>query len=207
VPHRKIQRLAREIENKLNGFRVRAETENKAMRSVQNLWLSGSVLVVTCALAAFGCHNTPVDTSDYARGPTPLQSPSPAKEAEACQTYEDSLTGGQIFSMYCSYCHNAPSLAERPFSQFQNVAAHMRVRANLTGKEYAKLMEFLRRWNDVPPPTAPVEPTPKRFYFSQPIQELRDQTEGSNVQPGKAHAGDPTSPDAVSGEPNSGAAG
>ena len=54
--------------------------------------------------------------------------------------------------MYCSYCHNAPSLAERPFSNFRNVAAHMRVRANLTGKEYAKLMEFLRRWNDVPPP-------------------------------------------------------
>lgn len=78
--------------------------------------------------------------------------------------------------MYCSYCHNAPSLAERPFSQFRNIAAHMRVRANLTGKEYAKLMEFLRRWNDVPPPTPPVEPTPKRMYFSQPIQELRPET-------------------------------
>ena len=101
--------------------------------------------------------------------------PSPAKEAEAACSYEDSLTGGQIFTMYCSYCHNAPSLAERNFANFQNVAAHMRVRANLTGKEYAKLMEFLRRWNDVPPPTPPVEPSPKRFFFSQPIQELRDQ--------------------------------
>jgi hypothetical protein len=78
--------------------------------------------------------------------------------------------------MYCSYCHNAPSLAERPFSNFKNVAAHMRVRANLTGKEYAKLVEFLRRWHDVPPPTPPVEPSPKRMYFSQPIQELRKQT-------------------------------
>ena len=83
--------------------------------------------------------------------------PSPAKEAEPCKTYEDSLTGGQVFAMYCSYCHNAPSLAENPYAQFRNIAAHMRVRANLTGKEYAKLMEFLRRWNDVPPPTAPVE--------------------------------------------------
>jgi hypothetical protein len=77
--------------------------------------------------------------------------------------------------MYCSYCHNAPSLAERSFSNFRNVAAHMRVRANLTGKEYAKLMEFLRRWNDVPPPTPTDGPTPKRFYFSQPIPELKDQ--------------------------------
>jgi hypothetical protein len=101
--------------------------------------------------------------------------PSPAKEAEECDRYEDALTGGQIFKMYCNYCHNAPSLAERPFSNFKNVAAHMRVRANLTGKEYAKLMEFLRRWNDIPPPTPPVEPSPKRFYFSQPIAELREQ--------------------------------
>src|SRR5205807_10240472 len=67
-------------------------------------------------------------------------------------------------------------LAERNFANFRNVAAHMRIRANLTGKEYAKLMEFLRRWNDIPPPTPAVEPSPKRFYFSQPIQELRPET-------------------------------
>jgi hypothetical protein len=52
----------------------------------------------------------------------------------------------------------------------------MRVRANLTGKEYAKLMEFLGRWHDVPPPTPPDAPSPKRFTFGQPIAELRDQT-------------------------------
>jgi hypothetical protein len=98
--------------------------------------------------------------------------PSPAKEGEACDCYEDSLTGGQVFHMYCSYCHNV-SLAERPFSNYRNVAAHMRVRANLTGKEYAKLMEFLRRWHDVPPPSPPVEPSPKRLIFSQPVNELR----------------------------------
>ena len=51
--------------------------------------------------------------------------------------------------MYCSSCHNARSLAERPFAHYQNVAAHMRVRANLTGKEYAKVLEFMRRWRDV----------------------------------------------------------
>jgi hypothetical protein len=123
--------------------------------------------------------------------------PSPARQAEPCQTYEDSLTGGQVFTMYCSYCHNAPSLAERPYSQFRNIAAHMRVRANLTGKEYAKLMEFLRRWNDVPPPTAPVDPTPKRFYFSQPIQELREQTEGPKAVPAQ-----PPAPAAANTVPN-----
>jgi hypothetical protein len=100
--------------------------------------------------------------------------PSPAKEG--CDCYEDSLTGGQIFTMYCGYCHNAASLAERPFSNYQNVAAHMRVRANLTGKEYAKLVAWLRRWHDVPPPTnPPVEQGPTRFFFSRPIAELRNQ--------------------------------
>jgi hypothetical protein len=115
--------------------------------------------------------------------------PSPASES-CC--YEDALTGGQVFAMYCSYCHNAPALAERPFSNFRNVAAHMRVRANLTGKEYAKLMVFLRRWNDIPPQNPPVEPGPKRFIFSQPISELRKQEPekkaSSFEQPGDATA-------------------
>jgi hypothetical protein len=139
-------------------------------------WLAGAAAVLGTFLAAAGCYNTPVDTSDFAQGPAPLRRPSPAREADCeCGCYEDSLTGGQVFTMYCSYCHNAPSLAERPFSQFRNVAAHMRVRANLTGKEYAKLMEFLRRWNDIPPPTPPAGPAPSRLIFSQPMSELRPQ--------------------------------
>jgi hypothetical protein len=131
------------------------------------------MFVLTGVAVAPGCHHTLVDTSDYAQGPAPLRVPSPVKEAASCGSYQDSLTGGQVFTMYCSYCHNAPSLAERPFSNFKNVAAHMRVRANLTGKEYAKLVEFLQRWHDVPPPNPPVEPSPKRFIFSQPISELQ----------------------------------
>ena len=133
------------------------------MLSIRNSWL---VLV----LATLGCHQTPLSLP---QGPVPLRTPSPMKEG--CGSYEDSLTGGQVFSMYCSSCHNARSLAERPFSNFQNVAAHMRVRANLTGKEYAKLNEFLRRWHNIPPPNPPVEPSPKRLTFSQPISELREQ--------------------------------
>jgi len=51
----------------------------------------------------------------------------------------------------------------------------MRVRANLTGEEYTKLLEFLRRWHDVPSPTPPVETSPKRLIFSQPIAELHEE--------------------------------
>src|SRR6516225_11067750 len=155
---------------------MRRKKENMGMRRVRNSWRVGLVLTLTTMLAAAGCYHTTVDRSEYAQGPAPLRMPSPAKEEDACKSYEDSLTGGRIFTMYCSYCHNAPSLAERPLASFRNVAAHMRVRANLTGKEYAKVVEFLERWHDVPPPTLPVEPSPKRLYFSQPIQELGEQT-------------------------------
>ena len=136
------------------------------------LWIVGLAVALSVALAAVGCYNTPIDVSNWGRGPVPLREPSPGRD---CDCYEDSLTGGQVFTMYCSYCHNAPALAERPFSNFKNVAAHMRVRANLTGKEYAKLIEFLRRWNDIPPPNPEVEPSPKRLVFPQPMSELQKQ--------------------------------
>jgi hypothetical protein len=153
------------------------------MRSMRNRWLAGSALVLAGLLVA-GCYNTPMDLSE---GPAPRRMPPPGKDECASDCYEDSLTGGKVFEMYCSYCHNT-TLAERPFSQYQNVAAHMRVRANLTGQEYAKLMEFLRRWHDVPPPNPPLEPTPKRFIFSQPINELREQKPAGEPAPKPADA-------------------
>src|SRR5262249_36067911 len=119
-----------------------------------------------------GCCNSPIDVSDYRRGPAPLREPAAAHCADAC-CYEDALEGGHIFEMYCAACHNARALAERPFSNYQNAAQHMRVRANFTGKEYAKLMEFLRRWHDIPNPEQHEVTTPKRFFFSQPIAEMR----------------------------------
>jgi hypothetical protein len=145
------------------------------MRNVQYSWLVGSMSIVGLIASFAGCSSTPVDTSEYTQGPAPLRMPSPGTETDDSESYEDSLTGGQVFTMYCSYCHNAPSLAERPYAQFRNVAAHMRVRANLTGKEYAKLMVWLRRWHDVPPPNPADQPSPKRLIFSQPIAELRPQ--------------------------------
>jgi hypothetical protein len=145
------------------------------MRSKRDPWVAGLLLVLGGILTAAGCYNTPIDNTEFGQGPAPRRIPSPAKEEEGCGSYEDSLTGGQVFDMYCSYCHNAPSLAERNFANFKNVATHMRVRANLTGKEYARLMEFLQRWNDVPPRNPPQDPSPKRLIFTQPLNELREQ--------------------------------
>jgi hypothetical protein len=153
------------------------------MPSTRNLWLAGSALTLAGALAAAGCSSTTIDLSVFAGGPAPLRMPAPERQGNAC-CYEDSLTGGQVFEMYCSSCHNAPALAERPFANFRNVAAHMRLRANLTGKEYAKVVEFLRRWHDVPPDHPPVqESAPKRFIFSQPLSELRPKTPETETAP------------------------
>ena len=132
-----------------------------------------------------GCQHTPIDLS---QGPAPLRIPRPGKEAES---FEDSLTGGEVFAMYCNQCHNARALAERPFSNYENVAAHMRVRACLTGVEYEKLLEFLRRIQDVPAPTPPVEPSPKRLIFSQPIAQLHDDIAPRGGLPGHSGLPDP----------------
>jgi hypothetical protein len=124
-------------------------------------------------LTLLGCQITP-DVSDATHGPAPLREPGNGQSGDNC-CYEDQLQGSHIFDMYCGNCHNARPLAERPFSNYQNVAQHMRVRANLTGEEYAKLMAFLRRWDDVPSPGQGETPSPTRFFFSQPNIELRQQ--------------------------------
>ncbi len=169
-------------------------------------------LVTLLALATLGCQSTPMDLT---KGPAPLRIPRPGQQA---QTFEDSLTGGEVFSMYCNQCHNARALAERPFFNYETVVAHMRVRANLTGKEYEKMLEFLRRWHDVPSPTPPVDPSPKAVTFPQPIAELRDEilpegkpaaaqpaqapgTAGAQPQPGRAPGNAQPAPAAAGGLP------
>jgi hypothetical protein len=159
---------------------------------------TGVVAAGGSLLAVGGCYNTPVDTSEYARGPAPLRMPSPAREGDCC--FEDSLNGAKVFDMYCVQCHDRRTLAERPFSNYKNVAAHMHARVNLTGKEYAELVAWMRRWADVPPPNPPPEPSPKRLIFSQPLNELREQQEGAGKE-GAGKAGpDKTGPDKLPAE-------
>jgi hypothetical protein len=80
----------------------------------------------------------------------------------------------------------------------------MRVRAQFTGEEYEKLMEFLRRWHDIPQSTPPVDPSPspKRLIFSQPVAELRAEIAPNTPpvaggQPQPAAAGDQPQPAAA----------
>jgi hypothetical protein len=150
-------------------------------KPVPGVWIT--LFIGLLGLVAAGCRSTPID---LAKGPAPFRLPGSAGEGA---TYEDSLTGGEVFSMYCNQCHNARALGERNLANYQNVAAHMRVRANLTGKEYEKLLAFLSRWHDAPSPTPPMEPSPKRLIYGQPIAELRDE-----IAPNDAPAAQPVAP-------------
>jgi hypothetical protein len=160
------------------------------------------LLLAGLGFGAIGCQHTPIDLS---KGPAPWRIPNPGQDAE---TYEDSLTGGEVFAMYCNQCHNARALGERPFANYQNVAAHMRVRANFTGEEYEKLMAFLRRWHDIPNPTPPMEPSPKRVIPPQPMTELREEitappqpTGGAQPEGGAQPAGAGDQPPPLQAEP------
>jgi hypothetical protein len=84
----------------------------------------------------------------------------------------------------------------------------MRVRAQFTREEYEKLLEFLRRWHDISQPVPPVEPSPKRLIFGQPVAELHDQiapqtqpAPDAQAQPAPAPAGGQPQPAAAPAEP------
>jgi hypothetical protein len=141
-------------------------------------------LALVVALPALGCFSPPVDVSQT---PAPLRFRL-RKGEELSGKWEDEVTGGQLFNMYCGFCHNARAIGERPFSNYQNVVAHMRVRALMTGEEQAKIEAFFRRWHDVPPASAPIEPSPKRQIFSQPIAEMRDESLAADRAAAKAKA-------------------
>jgi hypothetical protein len=113
---------------------------------------------------------------------------------------DDCAAGGHLFKLYCGSCHNARPLGERPFNNYQVAIAHMRSQAYLTGKEYRQIILFLRRWDNVGPPTAPTPPSPKRLIFSQPVSEAG--TAAPAPAPGQASA-----PAAPPPPPTAGAAG
>ncbi len=104
---------------------------------------------------------------DYSNAPTRI-----VDSEKTSGGFEDCVEGGQLFKMYCGQCHNARPLAERNFRETEVSFSHMRTQAYLTGEEYRKLIHYLRRWHGIGPPVPENEPSPKRFYYDQPIAEL-----------------------------------
>lgn len=52
-------------------------------------------------------------------------------------------TGGQIWADNCSRCHNPRPATQYSAQQWEIIAAHMRVRANLSGEEQRAIYHFL----------------------------------------------------------------
>ena len=147
--------------------------------------LAAGILLATLV----GCSQFPsahTNSRNYGTGEAPVDPPQPCDGGK----WDDYIKGGELFKMNCGNCHVARPLGERPFSNSEICTAHMREQAYLTGKEYRALITYMRRWHDVGPPTPDVAPSPKRFFFSQPINELRDKTPGKaekdTAPPGKA---------------------
>jgi len=55
--------------------------------------------------------------------------------------------GSQLWAENCSRCHNFRSPAEFSDTQWEIIAHHMRVRANLTAEEHHKILAFLKSGN------------------------------------------------------------
>ena len=127
-PGRKPTRLAAVNEfkdefEKTRGASPMSQSTRMGTTAMQSLRDSRSrsarlLVLIAVALPTLGCYNPPVDVS---------QTPAPfrfrlKKGEELSGKWEDEVTGGQLFSMYCGYCHNARAIGERPFSNYQNVA-------------------------------------------------------------------------------------
>jgi cytochrome c5 len=83
---------------------------------------------VTISLLLTSCSTTP---------PPAAAPPSPAVQASG-------PGGAQLWGQNCGHCHNIRSPSSYSDAQWEVVALHMRVRANLTADEHRKILAFLK---------------------------------------------------------------
>ena len=60
---------------------------------------------------------------------------------------ESKKGGAQLWGENCARCHNMRSPSERSDKEWDTIAFHMRVRANLTTEEHKAILEFLKSAN------------------------------------------------------------
>ncbi len=85
-------------------------------------------------------------------------------ETEAQQASGEAVReGARVYGATCGRCHNPRSPLERRDREWVTIANHMRVRANLTGKQVRSVLAFLQATNSdprerVPLPAGPTAP-------------------------------------------------
>jgi mono/diheme cytochrome c family protein len=68
--------------------------------------------------------------------------------------------GARVYGTTCGRCHNPRSPLERDDRDWITIINHMRVRANLTGKEVRSVLAFLQATNTDPRRRTPLIPQP-----------------------------------------------
>ena len=91
------------------------------------------VAVVLTALVVSGCSTAPAPAAGTAAGGSPTL-------ANAVS----SKSGAQLWGERCGFCHNVRSPTSFNDAQWEVATLHMRVRANMTGDEQRKILEFLK---------------------------------------------------------------
>ncbi|HVX24898.1 MAG TPA: hypothetical protein VHB70_01050 [Parafilimonas sp.] len=56
-------------------------------------------------------------------------------------------SGAQLWAENCTRCHNAPPPGEFSNENWDIVGTHMQVRANITGNDAKKIIDFLKSTN------------------------------------------------------------
>ena len=92
--------------------------------------LFGSLLLVGCASQ---------NTGDKSTGAAATTQP-----VEALATASAAPGGAQLWADNCSRCHNMRPPQSYSDAQWEAVAMHMRLRANLTGTEQREITRFLQ---------------------------------------------------------------
>ena len=93
-----------------------------------------SSLVLAAALVIVGCNTA---------GPQKVENPANNPEA----TVSEGLSASELWSRNCARCHNMISPDRYSDTEWEIAMHHMRLRANLTGEDHRKILEFLKRAN------------------------------------------------------------
>ena len=109
----------------------KTHTNSEIMKTIHKTILAGSMLLITGTI---------------------IVSCSSSKDNQTVITdVEDEFkiekSGAQLWGETCNRCHLAPSPADYNDTDWETISLHMRVRANLTGKEITKIKAFLKSAN------------------------------------------------------------
>jgi len=77
-------------------------------------------------------------------GPTPGQKTAAEPVGAISRDSSTELTGEELWSNNCLRCHNIRPPTMYGNAQWDVIVHHMRIRANITGKEQRAIVEFLK---------------------------------------------------------------